>query len=79
MRWLIALLLVAMAVAGAAFVADHPGRVEIVWQGWQIDTSVGVLAGTVVLVVLVVSALVLLGAALCRVPQNLRSRRAARR
>jgi len=79
MRWLLALLLVAMAVAGAAFVADHPGRVEIVWQGWQIATSVGVVVGAVALVVLVASALVLLGAALCRVPQKLRRRRAARR
>jgi HemY protein len=79
MRWLLALLLVAIAVAGAAYVADHPGRVEIVWQGWQVDTSVGVLVGAVALVVLIVSLLVLLGAALFRVPRNLRRRRAARR
>ncbi len=79
MRWLLALLLVAAAVVGTAFVADHPGRVEIVWQGWQVDISVGVLAAAVALVVLVVSLLVLLGAALYRMPRNLRRRRAARR
>jgi HemY protein len=79
MRRLIALVLVAAAVVGAAFFADHPGHVEIVWQGWQLDTSVGVLLGAVALVVLVVSLLVLLVAALRRVPRNLRRRRAARR
>ncbi len=79
MRWLLALVVVAAAVAGTAFVADHPGRVEIVWQGWQVDISVGVLAAAVALVVLVVSLLVLLSAALYRMPRNLRRRRAARR
>jgi HemY protein len=79
MRWLVALVLIAAAVAGAVFFADHPGHVEIVWQGWQIDTSVGVLVGAVALVVLVVSLLVLLAAALRRVPLNLRRRRATRR
>jgi HemY protein len=79
MRWLVGLIVVGAAVAGAAFVADHPGRVEIVWQGWQVDTSVAVLAGAVVLVVLIGSSLVLLGAALRRMPRNLRRRRAARR
>ena len=79
MRWLVALLLVAAAVAGAAFVADHPGRVEIVWQGWQVDTSVGVLVGALVLVVLIMALLVRLGTALRRIPRNLRRRREARR
>jgi len=79
MRWIVGLLVVAAVVAGAAFVADHPGHVEIVWQGWQVDTSVAVLVGAVVLVVLIASLLVLLGAALCRMPRNLRRRRAERR
>jgi HemY protein len=79
MRWLVALLLVTAAVAGTAFVADHPGRVEIVWQGWQVNTSVAVLVGAVALVVLIGSLLVLLGAALRRMPRNLRRRRGERR
>ena len=79
MRWLLALLLVAAAVAGAAFVADHPGRVEIVWQGWRADTSIAVLVGAVELAVLAAVLLALSGAALGRIPQNLRRRRAARR
>jgi HemY protein len=79
MRRLIALVLVTAAVAGVVFFADHPGHVEIVWQGWQVDTSVGVLAGVVVLVVLAASLVVLLGAALHRVPRNVQRRRAVRR
>jgi HemY protein len=79
MRRLLALVLVAAGVAGAAFFADHPGRVEIVWQGWQVETSVGVLIGAVALVALVASLLVLVAAVLGRVPGNLRRRRAARR
>jgi HemY protein len=79
MRPILALAVVAAVVAGAAFVAGHPGHVEIVWQGWQVDTSVGVLAGAVALIVLAASVLVLFAAALLRVPRNLRRRRAARR
>jgi len=79
MRAVVALILIAAAGAGAVFFADHPGRVLIVWQGWQVDTSVGVLVGAVALVVLIVSGLVLCAAALYRWPANLRRRRAARR
>ena len=35
--------MLAAIVAAAGFLADHPGHVEIVWQDWQIDTSVAVL------------------------------------
>jgi HemY protein len=79
MRAIVALILIAAAGAGAAFFADHPGRVEIVWQGWQVDTSVGVLVGAVAVVVLTGSVLALCAAALCRWPENLRRRRAAHR
>jgi HemY protein len=79
MRAIVALILVAAAGAGAAFFADHPGRVEIVWQGWQVETSFGVLALAVALLVLSVTGLALLGGALRRWPGNFRRRRAARR
>src|SRR5947207_6326043 len=79
MRAIAALVLIVASGAAAAFFADHPGRVEIVWQGWQVDTSVAVLVCAVSLVALLVSLLVLLGAALRRMPRNLRRRRAARR
>ena len=42
MRRLVALVLIAASVVAAVFLADHPGRVEIVWQGWLVDTSVAV-------------------------------------
>ncbi len=79
MRAVLGLVLLAAAVAAGAFFADHPGRVEILWQGWQIDTSVAVLVGAVSLIVLAVSGLVLLAAALARLPRNAGRRRAARR
>jgi HemY protein len=43
-------LLVAVAVAAVAvYLADRPGEVGIVWQGWEIRTSVGVLVAAMVL------------------------------
>jgi HemY protein len=42
-------------VAAAVFFADRPGHVEIVWQGWQVATSVGVLVGAAVLAGLIVA------------------------
>jgi HemY protein len=78
-RLLAALLLLIAAVAGGAFFADHPGRVEIVWQGWQIDTSVGMLVVAAALVAAAVAALVLFAAGLRRAPRNFRRRRAERR
>jgi HemY protein len=78
-RLLLALLLIAAALAVAVFFADHPGQVEIVWQGWQIDTSVGVLVAAALLLAAVAWLLALLIAALRRLPRNLRRRRADRR
>ena len=48
-RGLLGLLVVAGLITAAIFVADHPGQVEIVWQGWQVETSLGVLAAAAVL------------------------------
>lgn len=48
-RGLRGLLVFAALVAVAVFFADHPGQVEIVWQGWQVGTSVGVLVAAGVL------------------------------
>lgn len=54
MRRLLSFLLVtALVVAGAVWLADRPGEVMIRWQGWRLDTSVPVLlAALVVLMVL---------------------------
>ena len=43
-RGLLGLLVFAGLITAAIFFADHPGQVEIVWRGWQVETSVGVLA-----------------------------------
>jgi HemY protein len=43
MRALPAIVVIAVLVAAAVFVADRPGSVDIVWQGREIETSVTVL------------------------------------
>jgi len=50
MRALPALVAIALVIAAAVFVADRPGNVDIVWQGWRIDTSVAVIVMAAVLV-----------------------------
>jgi HemY protein len=57
-RGIAGIFIVAGVVAAAVFLADRPGRVDIVWQGWQIETSVGVLVAAAVLAALVVWLLV---------------------
>ncbi len=55
MRGIFALIVIAALAAAAVFLADNPGRVEILWQGWQIDTSVGVLIAAAALAALAVA------------------------
>ncbi|CAA7621282.1 heme biosynthesis protein HemY [Magnetospirillum sp. SS-4] len=58
MRRLLAfLLLSALAVAGAVWLADRPGEVTIHWQGWRLDTTVPVLLATVALLTVLLSLL----------------------
>ncbi|HEX2151262.1 MAG TPA: heme biosynthesis HemY N-terminal domain-containing protein [Stellaceae bacterium] len=75
MHILFTLLLLAAAVAAGVYFADNPGQVEIAWQGWVIDTSVGVLAALAALLAFVAAALALLVAGLRRTPAALRRRR----
>jgi HemY protein len=49
MRAMIGLLLAVAVAAVAVFFADRPGRVAIVWQGWEVTTSVGVLVAATIL------------------------------
>ena len=79
MRIAVALLAVALAVAAAVFLAEHPGHVEIVWQDWQIDTSIGVLLAGAVLTFIALGLVLTAIAALLRLPRRLRAARAARR
>lgn len=48
MRTIGTLIVLAAFVAAAVFFADNPGQVAIVWKGWQIETSVGVLVAAAV-------------------------------
>lgn len=79
MRVPIALVLIAVFVAAAAYVADHPGQVDITWQGWEIETSVGVLAAVVLAVVAVLLTLASTLRGLVRIPGNFARRRRERR
>jgi HemY protein len=55
MRALPAIILMALLIAGAVFVADRPGAVSLVWEGWRVDTSVDVLVlGTALIAVITV-------------------------
>ena len=79
MRALWALVLIIAATAAGAYFAGHPGRVDITWQDWQIETSVGVLVGVVAIIALLAALLAVVVAALRRMPRNFRRRRAERR
>lgn len=57
MRALPAIIVIALLIAGAVFVADRPGSVSLAWQGWRVDTSVAVLLFGVTLVAVVAAAL----------------------
>ncbi|HVH77282.1 MAG TPA: heme biosynthesis HemY N-terminal domain-containing protein [Stellaceae bacterium] len=80
MRGWIAAVAIALLAVAAAFLADHPGSVEIVWRSWQVETSVAVLAAAIILATLIVMALVKGAALIVRGPGlYLRRRREKRR
>ncbi|MGE0746867.1 MAG: heme biosynthesis protein HemY [Rhodospirillales bacterium] len=72
--------IVLLLIGGAgAWLADRPGSVTLVWQGWRIDTSVGFLAFAVAVAAIAVAVLYRLWLALVHVPANVRSFRSHRR
>jgi HemY protein len=78
-RIILFLLLVALAGAGAAWVADQGGDVALSWGGWRAETSLPVFALALgVTVVAAVLAWTILRA-LWRMPERLRRRRRERR
>jgi HemY protein len=79
MRRIIVLILLAGVVVAAATVADYPGRVDVTWQGWEIDTSVGVLAAALVVAAAVLWALFALLASVVRLPRRFHRNRRERR
>jgi len=78
-RGIIGLLVFAAIVAAAVFFANHPGQVEIVWQGWQVETSVGVLVVAAILAALVVALLVWMVSLIVGSPRVFLRRRRERR
>ena len=78
-RGIAGLIIVAVLVAAGVFFADRPGRVEIIWQGWQVETSVGVLVAAAVLAALGAGLLYSLIAMIIRSPRRLRRYRRERR
>ena len=79
MRRIVALAALAVLVVVAATIADYPGSVDITWQGWQIDTSVGVLIAALAVLGLVLWLLVALVGAVIGLPQRFRRNRRERR
>jgi HemY protein len=58
-RVLIYLAVFAALAVGAVWLADRPGEVSVVWQGWRVDTSVALAA--IAVVVLALLTMVVLG------------------
>ena len=78
-RGIAGLIVVAVLVAAGVFLADHPGQVEIVWQGWQVETSVGVLVAAAAVAALGAGLLYSLIAVIIRSPRRLRRYRREQR
>ena len=78
-RIVLFLLLIALAAAGAAWVADQPGDVALSWGGTKLTTTLPVFA--LGIAIIVVAAMIVLGmlGALWRTPSRLRRRRHERR
>ncbi len=54
-RAILFLIKIAIIVAIAVWLADRPGEVVIEWQGWLVETSVGILLAVVVTVALILT------------------------
>ena len=79
MRRVIALIAIGLLVVAAATIADYPGAVDITWEGWEIDTSVGVLIAAAAVLALVLWLLFSLIATALRLPGRFRRNRRERR
>ncbi|HEX3972749.1 MAG TPA: heme biosynthesis HemY N-terminal domain-containing protein [Stellaceae bacterium] len=80
MRALPAIIVIALLIAGAVFVADRPGDVSLVWQGYRVYTSVAVLIFGVALIAVIAAALFHFLRLLIRSPRIIaRGRRERRR
>jgi HemY protein len=78
-RGILSAVVFAGLIAAAVYFADHPGQVEIVWQSWQIETSVGVLVAAAVVTGLLVAFLLWLVSLIIGSPRAFLRRRRERR
>lgn len=79
LRAILGLVAFAAATAAAVYFADHPGRVDIVWQDWQVGTTVGVLVAAAVLAGILVALLVWVLSLIVGAPRAFLRRRRERR
>lgn len=79
MRIPLALIVIAVVVVAVSFIADHPGRVEIDWQDWEIETSVGVLGAALLAAAGALAAIIALLRGAVALPGKARARRRERR
>ena len=81
-RALVVIVILALAAVGLGWLADRPGAVDLVWQGWHIKTSLLAAAIGLLVLVLVLMAVIGLLRALLRTPESLslffRTRRRSR-
>lgn len=61
----------ALLVAAAVWLANHPGQVTFVWQGYEVSTSVAVVIVVLLLAIILSIALYSLWRALVGIPQSL--------
>jgi HemY protein len=78
-RAIIGVAVVAVLVATTVFFADHPGRVEILWQDWKVETSVAVLAAAAILAALMAGLLFSILSLIVDTPRRLLLARRGRR
>jgi HemY protein len=79
MRILFSFIVVAGLIAAAVFLADHPGRVDIIWRGYEIETSVGILLVAAIAAAALCALILRLLMLAVRAPRALLRRRRERR
>ena len=78
-RIILFLVLIALAAAGAAWVAEQTGDVSLSWGGWRLQTSLPVFALALGIVVVAAMSLWAILRGLWRTPSKIRHRRRERR
>src|SRR6478672_7316465 len=78
-RIILFLLLIALAAAGAAWVADQTGEVVLSWSGWRVETTLPVFALAVGLIAVAAVIVWSILRALWRMPARIRHGRRERR